>query len=55
MAEQLEEVPPTYEVEQVRIERPRRANLTEEETLKRMEAFDERKDQFVASVRKGKS
>ena len=26
-----------------------------EETLKRMEAFDERKEQFVASVRKGKS
>ncbi len=36
-------------------ERPKRAQLTEEETLKRMESFDQRKEQFVASVRKGKS
>jgi hypothetical protein len=39
----------------VKVERPKRARLTEEETLKRMESVDERKEQFVASVRKGKS
>ena len=39
----------------LKVERPKRAKLSEEETLKRMESFDERKEQFVASVRKGKS
>jgi hypothetical protein len=32
----------------------RRAKLTAEESLKRMEEFPERKEQFVAAVRKGK-
>jgi hypothetical protein len=41
--------------QELKTERPERARLTEEETLKRMESFDERKEQFVASVRKGKS
>ncbi|MBI3911248.1 MAG: hypothetical protein HY320_09980 [Armatimonadetes bacterium] len=43
------------EAQQMKVERPKRAKLTEEETLKRMEAFDERKEKFVASVRKGKN
>ena len=37
------------------LKKPKRARLSEEETLKRMEAFDERKEQFIAAVRKGKS
>jgi hypothetical protein len=55
MAEKSDEVPATHDPQQVRVERPKRAKLTEAETLKRMESFDERKEQFVASVRKGKS
>lgn len=43
------------DVQERKIEQPKRANLSEEETLKCMEAFDERKEQFVASARKGKS
>lgn len=54
MAEKREE-PAVQEVHEVRVERPKRVQLTEEATLKRMETFDERKEQFVASVRKGKS
>ena len=42
-------------VQELKLERPKRARLSEEETLTRMEAFDERKEQFVASVRKGRS
>jgi hypothetical protein len=55
MAEQLEETGRGEAPQELKVERPKRAKLTEEETLKRMEAFDERKEQFVASVRKGKS
>lgn len=43
------------EVQEVKVQRPKRAKLSEEETLKRMEAFDERREQFIATVRKGKS
>jgi hypothetical protein len=43
------------EGEAVKVERPKPARLTEEETLKRMESFEERKEKFVASVRKGKN
>lgn len=52
MAEKLEEV---QEVQEVKIQRPKRAKLTAEEALKRMEAFPERKEQIVATVRKSKS
>ena len=41
--------------QELKVERPKRAKLTEEETLRRMEAFDERKEKFVAAVRKGKN
>jgi hypothetical protein len=55
MTEQLDEAPPEKVPEQVRVERPKRARLTPEEIRRRMESFDERKEQFIASVRKGKS
>ena len=35
--------------------RPERVKLTAEESLKRMKAFDQRKEQIVAAVRKGKN
>ena len=40
------------DVVEVRIQRPRRAKLTAEESLRRMEAFQERKEQLIAAVRK---
>lgn len=43
------------EVREIKVQRPKRARLSEAETLRRMESFDERKEQFIASVRKGKS
>ena len=42
------------ELRELKVVRPKRIKLTEEETLRRMESFDERKDKFIASVRKGK-
>ena len=38
-----------------KIERPERAQLSAEESLKRMQEFAERKGRFVAAVRKGKN
>lgn len=38
-----------------KIERPERAKLSEEESLKRMRDFGERKERFVAAVREGES
>lgn len=43
-----------HDVQEVKIQRPKRANLTAEELLKRMEAFSKRKEQIVAAVRKSK-
>ena len=37
------------------VTRPPRAEVSAEESLRRMESFWERKDQFIASIRKGKS
>ena len=54
MAEKLEEAPAPGEAYEVRVERPKRAKLSAEESLRRMEAFDERKEQIVAAVRKSK-
>lgn len=51
MAEKLEQA---REVQEVTVQHPRRAKLTAEESLKRMEAFPERKAQIVAAVRKSK-
>ncbi len=42
------------ESEIVQVKRPKTAALTEEEILKRMASFDERKEQIIAAVRKGK-
>lgn len=36
------------------IDRKDRVQLTAEESLKRMQEFDKRKEQFIAAVRKGK-
>ena len=41
-------------VTELKIERPPRAKLSAAESLKRMEAFGRRKEQFVAAVRKSK-
>ena len=55
MAKKLKNPPQEVEtIQELKIERPKRAKLSREETLKRMEAFDERKEQFIASIRKGK-
>ncbi|HZO87782.1 MAG TPA: hypothetical protein VFB38_05540 [Chthonomonadaceae bacterium] len=45
MAEKVEEA------QEVKVQRPKRAKLTAEESLKRMEAFPERKEQILAAVR----
>ena len=42
------------EVREIRVERPERMMLTAEESLKRMNDFDKRKDKFIASIRKSK-
>lgn len=52
MSEKREDV---QEVQEVKVQRPKRAKLTAEESLKRMETFPERKEQIVAAVRKSKS
>ena len=41
-------------VNELKIERSRRAKVAPAESLKRMEAFNRRKEQFVAAIRKGK-
>ena len=51
MPQKLEE---TQELQEVTIHRPKRAKLTAEESLKRIEAFPERKEMMVAAVRKSK-
>ena len=41
-------------VQSVRFQRPKRAKLTTEVSLKRMEEFPQRKERIVAAVRKSK-
>lgn len=36
-----------------KIERPPRATLSAEESLKRTQEFDQRREKFIASIRKG--
>jgi len=43
------------DLKEIRSERPPRVKLTAKESLKRTQEFDKRKDQFIATVRKGKS
>ena len=42
------------DVKEIKIERPQRAKLSAEESLKRTQEFDKRKERFIASIRKGK-
>ena len=49
MAEKLEEA---QEIYQVRAQRPKRAKLTPEESIRRMESFPDRKAQIVAGASK---
>jgi len=41
-------------IKELKVERPRRANVSEKEALKRMKDFSKRKEQFLATVRTGK-
>jgi len=41
-------------IREIRIERPERMKLSAEESLKRMNDFDKRKDEFIASIRQSK-
>lgn len=43
------------DTKEIKIERPSRAKLSAEESLKRTQEFDKRKEEFIASIRKGKS
>ena len=38
----------------IKIQRPPRTKLSAQESLKRTQAFDERKEKFIASIRKSK-
>ena len=49
MARRLEDL------KEVEIERPPRLKLSAKESLKRTSEFEKRKEQFIATVRKGKS
>lgn len=42
------------DIKEIRIQRPPRAKLSAEESFKRMQEFDKRKEKFIASIRKGK-
>lgn len=54
MSQTTQSEPILEEPTEIRIQRPRRMKLTREEVLKRMEAFPEREEEFIASIRKGK-
>lgn len=43
------------DVKEIKIERPQRAKLSAKEVIKRMEEFPNRKEKFLATVRKGKN
>jgi len=43
------------DIKDIKIERPARVKLSAEESLKRTQAFDKRKEKFIASIRKGKN
>ena len=42
-------------VKEIKIERPERAKLSPEESIKRTKEFDKRKEKFIATVRQGKN
>lgn len=41
-------------IKDVKIERPVRVKLSPEESRRRMEEFEQRKEKFVAAIREGK-
>jgi hypothetical protein len=41
-------------IKKVKIERPERAKLSAEESLKRMNDFDKRKEKMIAAIRQSK-
>ncbi len=43
------------EVKEVKVKRPKRAEVSAQDALKRMKEFGKRKEKFVASVRAGKN
>ncbi|MDT4954440.1 MAG: hypothetical protein QOJ02_2578 [Acidobacteriota bacterium] len=43
------------DLKELKIERPPRLKLSAKESLKRTQEFEKRKEQFIASVRKGKN
>jgi hypothetical protein len=43
------------DLKEVKIERPPRVKLSAEESLKRTQEFDKRREKFIASVRKGRN
>ena len=52
---ELSRVQATEEPDRVLVQRPTRMKLTAEESLRRVESFPERRDEFVASIREGKN
>ena len=42
------------DLKELKIERPPRVKLSSEESLKRTQGFDKRKEKFIAAVRKSK-
>lgn len=42
------------DIKELKVERPRRAVVSEREALKRMKEFSKRKEQFLATARTGK-
>ena len=42
-------------VKEIKIERPERAKLSAEESIKRTKEFDKRKEKFIATIRQGKN
>ncbi|MGI8469575.1 MAG: hypothetical protein ACR2N3_14100 [Pyrinomonadaceae bacterium] len=42
-------------IKEIKIERPERAQLSAEESLKRTKEFDKRKEKFIATIRQGKN
>jgi hypothetical protein len=43
------------DIKELKVERPPRVKISEKEALKRMKDFSKRKEQFIATVRTGKS
>jgi hypothetical protein len=43
------------DLKELKIERPPRLKLSAKESLKRTQEFEKRKEQFIATVRKGKN